>query len=59
MILIAYWINGFGEECSSRVYATFARMGEVWFVVNDWRACAPQLLPIDSITFARWESPRG
>ena len=35
---IAYWINGLGEEMSSRVHSTFQdNSGESYIVVHDWR----------------------
>lgn len=35
--LVAYWINGLGEECSSRVRSEFTDNGVSYFVVYDWR----------------------
>lgn len=46
MNIVAYWENNFGEECSSRVRASFIEPeSEVtggpitWLVVYNWRTC--------------------
>lgn len=37
-VLVAYWTNGFGEECSSRVRSAFTDDGTDYVVVYDWRS---------------------
>lgn len=34
---VAYWINGLGEEMSSRVHARFTHGEHSFVVVHDWR----------------------
>lgn len=37
---VAYWLNSYGEECSSRVRATFTdNEGHTRLVVWNWRRC--------------------
>lgn len=36
-ITVAYWINGLGEEMSSRVHAEYSHGGRGYVVVHDWR----------------------
>lgn len=37
--MIARWVNGFGEDCESRVFAELTDdMGFQWLVVREWRS---------------------
>jgi len=37
MVKVAYWMNGLGEEMSSRVHAEFNDGDRHFIVVHDWR----------------------
>lgn len=57
-VKVAYWMNGLGEECSSKVFAEFYDEGEHWHVVRNWRSREFEVISADDMITVRMESPR-
>ena len=64
-VLVAYWRNMLGEECSSRVYAEFEANDQFYVVVRNWRKSAPfdndggmDIMPRLACDVVRYETPR-
>lgn len=64
-IQVAYWRNGLGEECSSKIMAEFEANDQVYIVVRNWRKSPPydndggmDIIPRLMCDVIRWETPR-
>lgn len=49
------YINGFGENCESPVYAEFSDGALDYVVVRDWRLMAPRIVLADEVKFLQDE----
>jgi hypothetical protein len=58
LIKVAYWMNGLGEECSSRVRSAFEDQGFEYVVVHDWRSRELIVKRVDDCIAVRMESVR-
>lgn len=61
-ILVAYWHNTLGEECSSCVFAEFEARGRPYVVVRNRRKTANggmDIMPREACDVIRYETPVG